>query len=167
MSLLEEMAIHFRIGRPDLLRIVRTAPARYKQYTIPKRTGGVRTIAQPSRELKALQRYIMATKLSKFSIHQAATGYIKHRNIHYNAECHKHARVILKLDFENFFPSIIVHDWDVLLSKHTPPEIDRRAWRTNQNSFHAYVSSMGASWWIESCGLAHQDDTFVVGGGCG
>jgi hypothetical protein len=126
MSLLEEMAIHFRIGRPDLLRIVRTAPARYKQYTIPKRTGGVRTIAQPSRELKALQRYIMATKLSKFSIHQAATGYIKHRNIHYNAECHKHARVILKLDFENFFPSIIVHDWDVLLSKHTPPEIDRR-----------------------------------------
>jgi RNA-directed DNA polymerase len=125
MSLLEDMAVYFRIGRTDLLRIIRTAPARYKQYTIPKRAGGVRTIAQPSRELKALQRYIMETKLSLFPIHNAATGYIKKRNILYNAECHQHARVILKLDFENFFPSITVRDWDFLLSQRRPIEIER------------------------------------------
>jgi len=82
MSLLEEMAIHFRIGRADLLRIVRTAPKRYKQYTIPKRSGGVRTIAQ-------------------------------------------HSRVILKLDFQDFFPSITVEDWDFLLSRYRPEEIER------------------------------------------
>jgi RNA-directed DNA polymerase len=102
MSLLEEMSVHFRIAPADLLRIIDTAPARYKQYTIPKRSGGTRTIAQPSREVKALQRYIMTTKLSEFPIHNAATGYIKHRNILYNAEYHQHGRVILKLDFENF-----------------------------------------------------------------
>jgi len=132
MSLLDEMAVHFRIAPADLLRIIDTAPARYKQYTIPKRSGGVRTIAQPSREVKLLQRYIMETKLSAFPIHDAATGYIKRRNIFYNAQCHQNARVILKLDFENFFPSIKVNDWTTLLSRHRPEAIERRDLRLYQ-----------------------------------
>jgi RNA-directed DNA polymerase len=126
MSLLDEMAVRFRIAPADLLRIIDTAPARYKEYTIPKRNGGVRTIAQPAREVKLLQRYIMQTKLPAFPIHDAATGYIKHRNIRYNAEIHQHSRVILKLDFENFFPSITVNDWTLLLSRFTPAVIERR-----------------------------------------
>jgi RNA-directed DNA polymerase len=103
MSLLDEMAVHFRIAPADLLRIIDTAPARYKQYTISKRSGGVRTIAQPSREVKLLQRYIMETKLSAFPIHDAATGYIKLRNIFYNAQCHQNARVITKTGLRKFF----------------------------------------------------------------
>jgi hypothetical protein len=50
-------------------------PGSVKQYTIPKRKGGVRVIAQPSREVKALQRYILDHKLSTLPIHPAATGY--------------------------------------------------------------------------------------------
>ena len=126
MSLLDEMVVRFRIAPADLLRIIDTAPARYKQYTIPKRNGGFRIIAQPAREVKRLQRYIMETKLPAFPIHDAATRYIKHRNIRYNAECHQYSRVILKLDFENFFPSITVNDWVLLLLQFTPTEIDRR-----------------------------------------
>src|SRR5271170_4127367 len=126
MSLLDEMVVCFRIAPADLLRIIETAPARYKQYTIPKRTGGVRTIAQPSREVKLLQRYIMETKLSAFPIHNAATGYIKRRNILYNAEYHQRSRAILKLDFENFFPSITVNDWTFLLSRFRPAVIEGR-----------------------------------------
>lgn len=125
MSLLDEMVVYFRIATPDLLRIIDTVPARYKQYTIPKRAGGIRIIAQPSREVKLLQRYIMETKLSTFPIHDAATGYIKRRNILYNAEYHQNSRVILKLDFENFFPSITVNDWTTLLSRHRPTAIER------------------------------------------
>jgi len=49
MSLLDEMAVHFRIAPADLLRIIDTAPARYKEYTIPKRTGGVRRELSPCR----------------------------------------------------------------------------------------------------------------------
>src|SRR5438067_12922461 len=109
MSLLDELVAHLRIGPLELMRIIQTAPARYKQYTIPKRSGGLRIIAQPSRELKALQRYVLQTKLSQFPIHQAATAYIKNRNILYNAEKHKDNRVIMKLDFTDFFPSIKVN----------------------------------------------------------
>jgi hypothetical protein len=121
MSLIHELVIHFRIGPTDLLRIISTAPIRYKQYTIPKRRGGVRVIAQPSREVKAIQRYLLDMKLATFPVHNAATGYVKGQNILKNAMRHKHNRVILKLDFVDFFPSIKTRDWDVLLasSKNT------------------------------------------------
>lgn len=115
MSLVDDLMAYFRIGRTDLMRIIITAPARYKQYTIPKRRGGLRLIAQPSRELKALQRYLLEYKLTAFPIHSAATAYIKAQNILQNATTHKGNRVILKLDFENFFPSITVRDWNYTL----------------------------------------------------
>lgn len=125
MSLIQELVVHFRIGLHDLLRIIATAPARYKQYTIPKRRGGVRIIAQPSREVKALQHYILENKLSAFPLHGSATGYIKQRNILQNAEAHRHSRVILKLDFVDFSPSITVRDWSVLLASHRPSIIEK------------------------------------------
>jgi RNA-directed DNA polymerase len=125
MSLLEELAVHLRVSMLDLHRLIDTAPARYKQYTIPKRAGGIRVIAQPSRELKALQYYLIDHKLWLFPIHHAATGYVKNRNILYNAQRHQHARVILKLDFRDFFPSITVGDWNFLLSQPRPIEIER------------------------------------------
>ena len=125
MSLIHELVIHFRVSPSDLLRIISTAPARYKEYTIPKRKGGIRVIAQPSREVKALQRYILGQKLSTLPIHPAATGYVKGRNIFQNAEYHQSNRVILKLDFVDFFPSIKVGDWDFLLRTLKTPLIQR------------------------------------------
>jgi hypothetical protein len=110
MSLIHELVVNFRISPSDLLRIISTAPARYKHYTIPKRRGGVRIIAQPSREVKAIQRYTLDNKLSTLPVHPAATGYIKGQNIFLNAEHHKDSRVILKLDFIDFFPSIKVRE---------------------------------------------------------
>ena len=124
MSLLDELVANLRIRPFDLMRIIVTAPARYKQYTIPKRRGGVRMIAQPSRELKAIQRYILQTKLSQLPIHEAATGYVKKKNILQNAELHKDNRVILKLDFTDFFPSIKVNDWNRFISTKRPGFIE-------------------------------------------
>jgi RNA-directed DNA polymerase len=124
MSLLDELVANLRIGPFELMRIIMTAPARYKQYTIPKRRGGVRLIAQPSRELKALQRYVLQTKLSQFPIHVAATGYAKDKNILYNAEQHKDNRVILKMNFTDFFPSIKVRDWNRFVLAKRPSFID-------------------------------------------
>jgi RNA-directed DNA polymerase len=45
-------------------------------------------------------------------------------NIRHNAAAHQRSRVILKLDFENFFPSITVKDWDRLLRTRRPAEIE-------------------------------------------
>jgi retron-type reverse transcriptase len=97
----------------DIQRIVSTAPARYKVYPIPKRHGaGWRIIAQPSRELKAIQHYILHNKLTAYPVHESAMAYALKRNIRANAERHIAANVVLKLDFTDFFPSIKVADWE-------------------------------------------------------
>ncbi len=48
--------------------MARTASYEYKSYTIPKRTGGVRTICHPSRRLKALQRWVLANVIEALPI---------------------------------------------------------------------------------------------------
>ena len=113
----------FGLGATDLTRIIATAPARYKVFTIPKRNGGVRTIAQPAREVKALQRYVLQHILVKMPVHPAAMGYVAGKNIADNAYAHVGSRVILKLDFENFFPSISVRDWE-FYARFYRPKID-------------------------------------------
>jgi RNA-directed DNA polymerase len=111
-SLLLALSVEFGLGTNDLLRIINTAPARYKVYSIPKRNGGIRIIAQPSRELKDIQRFVLRNTLSKLPVHPSAMGYVTGRNIHANAHAHIRARCILKLDFKDFFPSITVRDWE-------------------------------------------------------
>lgn len=111
MSLVDELVLHLGMSAGDIQRIIATAPLRYKVYNIAKRNGGTRTIAQPSRELKAIQRYVAATNLTSLRVHNSAMGYVKNRNIKKNAEAHRHNSVILKLDFERFFPSLTVRDW--------------------------------------------------------
>ncbi|QQX91038.1 retron St85 family RNA-directed DNA polymerase [Gluconobacter sphaericus] len=96
----------------DIKRIIHSAPKSYKTYEIPKRTGGKRIISQPAREVKILQRVIIEKVLSHLPIHQFATAYRPGISILNNALPHKGAgRSILKMDFENFFPSIKSHDW--------------------------------------------------------
>lgn len=118
MGLLDELAVEFGLGRNDLRYLIATAPRRYKSYQIEKKHGGFRTIAQPSRELKSLQRYVLTEKLEGLSVHAAATAYVKGKGILDNADPHKNSRVILKMDFESFFPSIKPKDFRRYAIKH-------------------------------------------------
>ena len=120
MSLLRELVEEIGLSASEIQRIISTAPARYKVYDIPKRDGiGWRTIAQPSRELKAIQNYVLHKKLSKYPVHPNSMAYAKKRNIRQNAERHAQSNSILKLDFQQFFPSIKVLDWE-RFAKLTP-----------------------------------------------
>lgn len=53
------------------------APNRYKVYTIPKRNGGERIIAHPSRELKTFQYGLITILETHFRIHESAVAYKK------------------------------------------------------------------------------------------
>jgi hypothetical protein len=110
-NLLQNLSIELGLGARDLTRIILTAPKRYKVYEIPKKRGGTRTIAQPSREVKALQYFVLANLLSELPVHSAAAAYCKGKSILGNAVAHLNGRAILKLDFQDFFPSITVRDW--------------------------------------------------------
>ncbi len=94
------------LSAADIERIIRSAPRRYKVFPIEKRGGGIRIVAQPSRELKLLQRMIVDRVLADLPVHESAHGYVRGRGIKSNALAHSQGRYLLKLDLENFFPSI-------------------------------------------------------------
>lgn len=96
----------------DVRGLIYSADVSYKTYTIPKRTGGMRTISQPTREIKLLQRVLVDKILSKLPIHPSATAYRPGQSIVANVEPHKGiGRPILKMDFKDFFPSIRHTNW--------------------------------------------------------
>ncbi|MFS7385174.1 retron St85 family RNA-directed DNA polymerase [Rahnella inusitata] len=83
-----------------------TAPNRYKVYSIPKRNGGERIIANPSWELKVFQRALINILEPHFRIHESAVAYKEGFGIKDNATLHSNNPYILKLDFTDFFNSI-------------------------------------------------------------
>jgi RNA-directed DNA polymerase len=96
---------------PDHLKsIIRTAPLRYKVFYIPKRNGGTREVAQPAREVKAIQRWLVRKLKTQLPLHSAATAYRSGSSICLNASQHSESNYLLKMDFRDFFPSISLSD---------------------------------------------------------
>jgi retron-type reverse transcriptase len=99
---------------------VRPASSNYHLFSIPKRSGGTRSIAAPKNGLKLLQRRL--TDLLQTCIveinqireesdeprlrHQLAHGFVKDRSILTNARPHRNKRYVLNVDLEDFFGSI-------------------------------------------------------------
>ncbi len=109
----------------ELRKLIRSSPMRYREYDIPKRTPGQkRLIAQPAREVKALQYWVMSNILAQFPIDPAATAYRLGMNIGDNARPHARSRFLLKLDFKDFFPSIRGSDFKRFLAKSAPSVTD-------------------------------------------
>lgn len=117
--LLDQMSSTFLVPMNDLIYLVKSSPYRYKVYKIAKRKKGQkRTIAQPARELKTLQYWVMENVLRAFPVHPVATAYRKGRNIADNALPHAAHTYLCKLDFKNFFPSIKATDFSRFMSVH-------------------------------------------------
>jgi RNA-directed DNA polymerase len=98
------------LNRSRLLFLANSASQRYKVYTIEKRTGGQRVIEHPSRELKAIQRWLAGYLFSKFPTHKSATAYKEGASIRINALMHANSNYTLRLDFSNFFGSFSKED---------------------------------------------------------
>lgn len=101
-----------RFGMEDLLARLRLSEdaaravvVSYNRFTIPKRSGGQRTIDSPCDSLKALQRTILARVLGRLASHPAATGFERGRSIVTNAAPHVGAAVVVRMDLHDFFPS--------------------------------------------------------------
>ncbi|WP_050526252.1 retron St85 family RNA-directed DNA polymerase [Pseudorhodobacter aquimaris] len=103
--LIELLSRTAKIPEAKLVSLAESASRRYKVYTIPKRTGGERVIEHPSRELKAIQRWIVRALISRFPLHESATAYRKGTGIRENAERHRKTKFTNRYDFASFFPS--------------------------------------------------------------
>ena len=117
-DLLTSLGLSVLLPRNELQILIHSSPHRYKVYQIPKRAPGqFRTIAQPAKEVKVLQSWVMKHVLSRFYVHRAATAYRRDRSILHNAQPHARGRFLLKMDFKDFFPSLKAHDFRVLLKR--------------------------------------------------
>src|ERR1035441_10413880 len=71
-----------------------------------KRSGSIRLIEAPKMRLKKLQRQILAGILAGIPPHSAAQGFLRGRSIKTFVAPHVGQRVVLRMDLQNFFPSI-------------------------------------------------------------
>ncbi len=84
-------------------------PAQLRHYNyriLEKKSGGHRVIEAPKPRLKAIQRKILTGILDAMRPHNAAHGFRKGRSIRSFTAPHAGQDVVLKLDLEDFFPSI-------------------------------------------------------------
>lgn len=78
----------------------------YVDFEVPKASGGVRRISAPRDTLKRVQRAILDNILSHAPVHGAAHGFVPERSTVTNAQPHTGARVVVRIDLSDFFPSI-------------------------------------------------------------
>lgn len=116
--LIDLIATETGVSKAYLQRLARTASYRYKLYSIPKRTGGVRLIAHPARSLKSIQRWLSNSLFSALPVHDAATAYRQGVSVRDNALAHLRGNFLLKLDIQDFFPSLKAVDVSDLLRRN-------------------------------------------------
>jgi retron-type reverse transcriptase len=78
----------------------------YVQFTVPKKSGGLRTLSAPHKSLAGAQRWILENILAKLPCDAAAHGFLAGKSILSNAQPHVGKSVVVNVDLEDFFPSI-------------------------------------------------------------
>ncbi len=78
----------------------------YVKFQIPKKSGGMRTLAAPHKRLKAAQHWVLANVVNKLPTTDAAHGFVPGRGIVSNANPHVGKAVVVNLDLSDFFPTI-------------------------------------------------------------
>ncbi|MEO8128060.1 MAG: reverse transcriptase family protein [Bryobacteraceae bacterium] len=84
----------------------RCCAAHYHYTVLPKGRGASRLIEAPKPRLKDLQRRILTGVLEKIPVPSAVHGFVKGRSVRTFAAPHAGQQVVLRMDLEDFFPSI-------------------------------------------------------------
>ncbi|MBJ6761520.1 RNA-directed DNA polymerase [Myxococcaceae bacterium JPH2] len=105
----EDVAKLLGLGTGDLDALMRPGTqsgSGYVEFEVPKRSGGVRRLSAPRPKLKAAQRTLLEQVLARMPAHPAAHGFVSGRSTVTNAEPHVGATVVVRVDLEDFFPSV-------------------------------------------------------------
>ena len=89
----------------DLLRGKLPPRYQYRHFSVPKKDGGSRQLAEPGIDLKAMQHRILEFYLNRQKPHRAAVGYRRGMSVADHAWAHVGARTIITADIEDFFSS--------------------------------------------------------------
>ncbi len=91
-----------------LIAMIFKSESYYREFSIPKKNGGQRQISAPYPSLLFCQQWIYKNILVNMLIHKSAHGFVPQRSIVTNAEVHLNCKWLLKIDIEDFFPSISI-----------------------------------------------------------
>jgi RNA-directed DNA polymerase len=78
----------------------------YYRYWQPKKKGGARLIEIPKPDLKQAQRHLLRKFIDRIEPHEAAHGFRKGHGILSHTHMHVGQPLVLKIDLQDFFPSI-------------------------------------------------------------
>lgn len=79
---------------------------RFKTFSIPKKSGGVREISAPVEVLRSMLHYVNIALASMYNPKQCVTGFTEGRSIVDNARMHVRQNYVLNIDLSDFFTSI-------------------------------------------------------------
>ncbi|HBQ88072.1 MAG TPA: RNA-directed DNA polymerase [Alcaligenes faecalis] len=120
MNIIENLQKAYPLSKEEVEFFIQSAPRRYKVHHIEKRNGrGLRVIAQPTAELKIIQRWVTKKFINKLPVHDSAMAYRLGKGIKNHANSHAQQKYLLKLDFKDFFPSIKPRDLKLHLANYT------------------------------------------------
>lgn len=106
MLSIDDFANQARLSAGKIRYLSATAESHYKVYPVPKVSGKSRLISQPSRELKAVQAWILRNILDKLSSSPCSKGFEVGTSILDNARPHVGSNYVLTIDLEDFFPNV-------------------------------------------------------------
>jgi RNA-directed DNA polymerase len=94
----------------------------YHYRLLSKKSGTLRLIESPKPRLKQMQRQILEGILNQVPAHPAAHGFIKGRSIKTFAAPHTGRGVVLRMDLQDFFPSLAARRIQALFRTMGYPE---------------------------------------------
>ncbi|WED68479.1 retron St85 family RNA-directed DNA polymerase [Pectobacterium colocasium] len=106
LQTLDDLATKTRLPKTLLVKYIHDNEHYYNSSYIKKKSKDLRTISNPNRELKAIQRWILRNVLSSLSPSPYANGFIPKKSIIDNARPHRGNQYILSIDLKNFFTTV-------------------------------------------------------------
>ena len=78
----------------------------YVRFAIPKRDGSERAIWAPMPKLKEAQRWVLRNIVEKLLVHGSVHGFLAGRSTLTNALAHPNSDLVVKVDIQDFFPTV-------------------------------------------------------------
>ncbi|HDS1103165.1 MULTISPECIES: reverse transcriptase family protein [Stenotrophomonas] len=89
--------IESAVGSPHLF---------YRNFEIPKKSGGFREISEPLPSLKDVQRWIYQNLLLRIPVSVAAKAFVPGKKLRDGVRFHVGQKFVIRVDIADFFPSI-------------------------------------------------------------
>ena len=103
---MRHLSLLMGIDYAHIATVVNTTSDFYREFEIPKRSGGSRVITAPYPSLKYMQTWIYDNILTNRKTHFCANGFVHGHSILTNAQMHENCKMLLKMDISDFFGSI-------------------------------------------------------------